>query len=235
MKSSYLQQKSTFLITTLMIVAVIGISFCYSMYLQKYLSITSFHIYKTVLQDYVIDAPLQAHLIYFFLYFFLVAGFLPAGALLNLIGGFLFSTPTALFLANSAATLGACCNLLMVRYFLQQYVHKKYQAQLAAFNKAYHHNHVYYLLSVRIAGIFPFPVVNTLTGLTSVSLWTYCWTTCLGILPGQTLFIIMGKQLGAIHHISDILTPQLFIIFLLLAALFLLPTYYKTLQIYDCD
>lgn len=227
MKSHSLTINRTSLITFIIAITISASILCYFFYLQHYLTVAHFHDYKKYITVYVALHPIQSIIMYFFLYLFLVIGFLPAGALLNLVGGFLFDTPAALICANSAATLGACVNLMMVRYLLHTYLKNKYRNQLDAFMQAYHKNHIYYLLSVRFTSLFPFPLVNTLTGLTNVSLRTYFWTTCVGILPGQALFIVMGKQLGAIHHLSDIMTPQLFLSFLFFGLLLLLPTFYK--------
>lgn len=50
------------------------------------------------------------------------------------------------------------------------------------------------LLFVRLLPIFSFNLINYLAGLTSISLWTFIWTTAVGMLPMTVLMSLMGHS-----------------------------------------
>ena len=160
-------------------------------------------------------------------FFILVAGFFPAAALLNLLGGFLFGVFEGFVIGMIASTAGSIINFLSVRYIIGKPLQKKYSTIFKKFNTAFEKNGVSYLLSVRLAAIFPFPLMNMLLGLTRASLWDYTWTTVVGIFPGSLLFVFMGKQLGTINSLGDIFTWPILGGFLLLALVALLPALRK--------
>lgn len=195
--------------------------------IRHHLTLTTIKLYRDWFLTYAHAHPVKSRALYASAYFALVSCFFPAGAILNLLGGFLFGSIEGVIYANIAATLGSILNFFIVRYIIAEPLHKKYAVALKSFNAAFKKNGVNYLLSVRLMAIFPFPFSNTLIGLTNVPLKTYIWTTMLGILPGQALFVFMGKQLGTITSIGQILTPQVWTVFFALAGCALLPTLLK--------
>ena len=78
--------------------------------------------------------------------------------------------------------------------------------------------------------IIPFFMINLVAGLTPISLWTYGWTTAIGITPGSFVFAFAGQQLGNISSARDVFTIQIMIAFALLALLALVPTIIKYVQ-----
>lgn len=50
------------------------------------------------------------------------------------------------------------------------------------------------LLFVRLIPIFSFNLINYLAGLTKIPLWTFLWTTALGMLPMTVLMTMMGHK-----------------------------------------
>ena len=198
---------------------------------REYISLESITFYRTTLRAYTVAYPLLSRTVYGLAYFILVVSFLPVGAILNLLGGFLFGTIQGVMLTNIAATTGALLNLLTIRYLIGKPLHKKYGSQLKKFNTAFKKNGISYLLFVRLAAIFPFPIINTLIGLTNIRISTYLWTTSLGILPGSSLLVFMGKQLGTINSLGEIFTWPVLGAFLLLACLALVPVFVRTHEV----
>jgi uncharacterized membrane protein YdjX (TVP38/TMEM64 family) len=131
---------------------------------------------------------------------------------------------------NVGATLGATFAFLFSRYILGRAIQAKYGAQLEKFNRELDENGHLYLLTVRFIPVFPFFLINILSGLTKIPLWTYVWTTSAGILPGSLVYTFAGSQLGTINSIGDLLTGRILVAFLLLAALTLTPLVLKKLR-----
>ena len=148
---------------------------------------------------------------------------IPGAEVLTLAGGFVFGTLPATVYVNVGATTGAALAFLAARHLLGKQLQEKYPNQLSAFNKEMEKNGPRYLLFVRLIPLFPFFLINFLSGLTTVRLRTFVWTTALGIIPGSAVFAYTGRQLGSINAPSDILSGRVLIAFAALAALALIP------------
>jgi len=55
-----------------------------------------------------------------------------------------------------------------------------------------HGGHLY-LLTLRLMPVFPFFLINILTGLINIPLRTFIWTTSLGIIPGSLVYAFAGS------------------------------------------
>lgn len=55
-----------------------------------------------------------------------------------------------------------------------------------------------YLLFLRLAPVFPFALVNIIPALLHVRLWTFVWTTIIGITPMTFVYTNLGETLGSI-------------------------------------
>ena len=94
---------------------------------------------------------------------------------------------------------------------------------MAQFNKAMKLYGKNYLLVIRFVAVIPFFLVNILVGLTNLSLWTFIWTTAIGILPGSLVYTFAGQQLNEIESLRDIFSFNILLAFFFLALLALLP------------
>ena len=148
---------------------------------------------------------------------------IPGAAVLTLAGGFVFGTLLATVYVNVGATAGAILAFLTARYLLGNRLQEKYREQLASFNREMLRNGSKYLLTLRLIPLFPFFLINFLSGLTSVPLATFAWTTALGIIPGTAVFAYAGRQIGSINALSEILSGRVLIAFTVLAAFALFP------------
>jgi len=156
-----------------------------------------------------------------------VAFFLPVAMVLTLASGFLFGFPWGILYANIGGTLGSIISFLMVRYLFGESLQVRYAARLAGFNQAMHEQGSLYLLFIHFIFVIPFFMINTLAGLTRVSLWTFIWTTSLGILPGQFVYTFTGQQLSDINSIQDIFSGGVLVALCLLAFLGMVPMLIK--------
>jgi uncharacterized membrane protein YdjX (TVP38/TMEM64 family) len=152
---------------------------------------------------------------------------LPGAIILTLAGGFLFGVAAGTFYVNIGATMGAILAFLSARYLLGDRLQEKYAKQLETFNREMDRNGTSYLLTLRLIPVFPFFLINFLSGLTKIRLWTFLWTTWLGIIPGTVVFAFAGQQLGSISSPADILSKNVIIAFLVLALFTLVPVILK--------
>ena len=169
------------------------------------------------------DHPLVSALSFIASYV-LVAGLsIPGAALLTMAGGVVFGTIVAAVYVNIGATLGATLAFLVARYLAGEWVQAKYGDKLEGFNRELDRNASSYLLGLRLAPVFPFFLINILSGLTRVHLGTFVWTTSLGIIPGSLLYSYAGRQLGSINSAQQVFSGPVIIAFSGLALFALLP------------
>lgn len=189
----------------------------------QYVSLDTVHTKRMWLEQFVMGHYEWAVCIYLIWYVVTVTLALPFTALSTVVGGFFFGTIPAVIYTNIGATVGAALFFLLVRYLWRDVVQERYQHRLAWFNAQVKQNGAYYLMSMRFLAFIPFFVENLLAGLSDVSLWTFVWTTSLGIIPGSIVYAFAGKQLTTIHSLHDIWSFNILLAFTLLAIIALVP------------
>ena len=152
---------------------------------------------------------------------------LPGAVILTLAGGFLFGAVLATLFVNIGATTGATLAFLTARYLLRDTVEQKFGKWLGPFQNGFAKNAFSYLLTLRLIPLFPFFVVNLVSGLTRVNVGTYVVATAVGIIPGSFVYAYAGRQLGSINSLKEIASPNVVGAFVLLGLLALAPVVYK--------
>jgi uncharacterized membrane protein YdjX (TVP38/TMEM64 family) len=164
----------------------------------------------------------------FVLAYVAVTGFsLPGAVILTLAGGFLFGFVWGTLFVNLGATTGATLAFLSSRYLLRDWVERKFGKWLGPVQQGFTNNAFSYLLTLRLIPLFPFFVVNLVSGLTRMNVGTYMVATSLGIIPGSFVYAYAGQQLGTINSLIDIASPGVIGAFVLLGLLALVPSLYK--------
>jgi len=151
----------------------------------------------------------------------------PGAAILTLTGGFLFGTVLGTVYVNVGATTGATLAFLTARYLLRDWVERKFGDRLEPIQAGFAKNAFSYLLTLRLIPIFPFFLVNLVSGLTRVNLGAYVVATALGIIPGTFVYAYAGRQLGTINSLKEIASPNVLLAFTLLGLLALVPVLYR--------
>jgi uncharacterized membrane protein YdjX (TVP38/TMEM64 family) len=174
------------------------------------------------LRETVYGHYLLAVFVYTVGYAFAVAVSVPGDIALSIAGGYLFGTLLGALYINIGATAGALCSFLFSRYLAGDWLQGRFSHHLQKFNREVEARGYLYLLIVRLIPLFPFVLVNLLSGLTRVPLRTYLWTTSLGIIPVSLIYAYAGSQLGNINSTRDLFTGREMAALLLLVALALL-------------
>lgn len=191
--------------------------------LRNYFTLEKLQLEGAYLQAMVDSHYAQSVMVFIFVYFCATLLFLPFVAVLTLAGGFLFGTFLGAVYTNVGATIGSMCAFIFARHFLGSVVQERFKTQLIRFNRAMQEGQTSYLLAIHFIAIIPFPLVNLLAALTRVPLWTFVWTTSVGIFPGSLIYSFAGRQLATIHHLKDIFSLKIMLAFIMLAALAFLP------------
>jgi uncharacterized membrane protein YdjX (TVP38/TMEM64 family) len=177
------------------------------------------------------EANYTTAVVLFILLYVAVAGLsLPGATILTLAGGFIFGAGPATLCVNIGATTGATLAFLAARYVLRDWVEERFGRWLDPLQQGFAKNAFNYLLTLRLIPLFPFFVVNLVSGLTRVPVGTYVAATALGIIPGSFVYAYAGRQLGTINSLKEIASPQVLGAFVLLGAFALSPILYQKLS-----
>ncbi len=169
----------------------------------------------SLLQAYRAE-PIKTVAVFFAVYVAMAALSLPGAAILTLAGGAIFGLGVGLVVVSFASSLGALLAFLAARYLLADTVQARFGKKLAPVNEGVQRDGTFYLLTLRLAPVFPFFLVNLLMGLTPIAAARFYVVSQLGMLAGTFVFVNAGTQLAAIRTPSDVLSPGLWGSFLLL-------------------
>ena len=190
---------------------------------SDYVGLTKLKEQGETLQLFVTHHYIAAVVSFIALYIAVVILSLPVSGIMTMAGGFLFGTASGLVYSNIGATTGALCSFLLVRYLIGQWLQVRYKESLVRFNRAFEQHGTLFLLFIHFVAVVPFFMINFLASMTHVSLFTFAWTTSLGIIPAGLVYAFAGEQLATIDTIRDIFSVNLLVAFVLLTLLAVLP------------
>jgi uncharacterized membrane protein YdjX (TVP38/TMEM64 family) len=208
-------------------VILAGLIVGYAMGWHRYLSLEYLATSGDALKAWVAANPVLAPLAFFFVYVFAVAFSFPAASVLTVFAGFLFGWLLAGVLVALAATAGATLLFLAARSAFGNMLRKRVSGRAAKLAEGFEKDAFGYLLALRLAPVFPFFVVNIAPALFKVRLRTYVAATFVGILPGTFAYAWLGQGVDSVlaaaratgreASLSDLVTPEITLAFLLLA------------------
>jgi len=216
-----------------LLVLLVGLGLFFAFDLHSYLSQDALAEHQEWLKGQIATYGLLANLIFIAVYAVATAFSVPGGALLTIVGGFLFGTVAAAVSVILGATIGATCLFLAARYALFDVLHAKAGPALLKMEQGFKENAFNYLLVLRLVPLFPFWLVNLVPALLGVPLKTYVIATAIGIIPGTFVYASVGNGAGEILaaggelDLSVIFQPHVLIPILGLAVLALIPVFYK--------
>ena len=202
--------------TILVVIIAALIASFFILDLNQYLTLESLKSNQQDLAQYINANWLVAFIGYLVIYAVATALSVPGAAILTLGAGALFGFGWGLLLASFASSIGATLAFLASRFLLRDWVKNTFSKKLESIDKGIEKDGAFYLLSLRLVPIFPFFIINLVMGVTSIKTWTYYWVSQLGMLIGTAVFVNAGTQLVEINQLSDILSSDLILSFVLL-------------------
>jgi pyruvate/2-oxoglutarate dehydrogenase complex dihydrolipoamide dehydrogenase (E3) component/uncharacterized membrane protein YdjX (TVP38/TMEM64 family) len=188
----------------------------YALDLGQYLNLQYLKNSQQHFRDYYSAFPVQAIALYFAIYVLVTGLSLPGATIVTLAGGALFGLVTGTLIVSFASAIGATLAFLMSRHLLREPVKRRFRKQFDALDEGVRRDGVFYLITLRLVPVFPFFVVNLLMGLTAMRIWTYYWTSQLGMFAGTVVYVNAGTQLGKINSLGDIASPGILLSFAIL-------------------
>lgn len=204
--------------------------------LTKYLSFVEIKERREELMNWLAYYPVLMPLAFIAIYIVTITLSLPGGALLSVVGGFLFGVPLGTIYVLVGATIGATLIFLAARTAFGDLLKKRAGPFLAKLKRGFDRNPASYLLFLRLVPLFPFWLINLAPAFFNVRTRTYVWTTFVGIIPGAYVFTQTGKGLGAIFDsgssfsFESVFNLEMKIALVVIALFILLPIFIKRVR-----
>jgi pyruvate/2-oxoglutarate dehydrogenase complex dihydrolipoamide dehydrogenase (E3) component/uncharacterized membrane protein YdjX (TVP38/TMEM64 family) len=199
----------------LIAVGVVVLGF-FALGLDDYLTLDQLKASQTRFAELLALYPALVPAAYFVIYVLVTALSLPGAAIMTLAGGALFGLWQGLLLVSFASSIGATLAFLVARFLLRDTVEQRFGERLKAIDRGIERDGAFYLFTLRLVPIFPFFIINLVMGLTRLRIWTFYWISQVGMLAGTAVYVNAGTQLAAIEQMSDILSLELLLSFVLL-------------------
>ena len=105
------------------------------------------------------------------------------------------------------------------------------------FQLGFKENEFSYLLVLRLLPVFPFFLINIVSGLLNIRIVIFILATFLGIIPGTFVYAFFGSNLSSLLELGDefnlnsiLMNTQIVLSLLALAFLVILPVFVKFLK-----
>ena len=184
--------------------------------LDQFLSFENIKKSQNSLQSLINENYLFYYVIFFIVYIVITTFALPFAAIKTIIAGALFGLIPGVLLTSFASSIGSTLCFLMSRFVLRNYVENKYRKYVEKVNSGIIKDGIFYLFFLRLSPIFPFFIINLIFGLTKMKAITFYIVSQIGMLIGTVVFVNAGVQLAKINSISDILSFEIIIAFMLI-------------------
>jgi uncharacterized membrane protein YdjX (TVP38/TMEM64 family) len=166
--------------------------------LHRYATVQAIMEHRGVLTGFVSDHFALAALAFVATYIVLVSLSFPGASLMTVVGGFLFGIVLGSLLAILAATVGATLVFLVARSSVGRGLARRAGPLVSRFAQGVRDNAFYVLLTLRLAPVFPFWLVNLAPALIGVRLRDHILSTAIGIIPGTIAFSAIGAGLDSV-------------------------------------
>jgi uncharacterized membrane protein YdjX (TVP38/TMEM64 family) len=180
-------------------------------------------------EQYVHEHPALAGLCFIVIHTISVILIIPASTLLTLIAGFLFPLPLAVAYTCFAETLGAVIFFFIMRTAFFQFLSHRKKEYFIHLRESFQRYEISYLLFLRFSHLLPFWIINLLSAVFRVNIYTFIWTTLVGVIPLSVVLAQAGDGLSTFFRSENafsfaaIFNTQIKISLLILALISLLP------------
>ena len=160
--------------------------------------------------------PFLVGAVFFAVYVAVTGLSLPGAVVLTLVAGAIFGLGWGTVIVSFASTLGATLAFLLARYLARDAVRRRFAGALDRIDGGVRRDGAFYLFTLRLVPVFPFFIINLAMGLTSMRVLVFALVSQAGMLAGTLVYVNAGTQLGELESLAGILSPALWLSFVLL-------------------
>ncbi|MEL6922251.1 MAG: TVP38/TMEM64 family protein [Pseudomonadota bacterium] len=217
-----------------------GLVFAYAMGWHRFFTLEFLAESREAMTAYVASNYALSAAGFTVVYAIAVAFSFPAASILTIFAGFLFGWLAGGLMVAIGATAGATAIFLVARSAFGDFLKQKVGGRVKNLAEGFEKEAFSYLLILRLAPVFPFFIMNIAPALFNVPIRTYVIATLFGILPGTFAYTFLGQGVGSVLEaaeaagttpsVSDLVTPEITIAFVALAAVATIPVLIKRLR-----
>lgn len=189
-------------------------------YLNNYVSLEELAGQESRLRAAIATNPWRSFAIGFCIY--TVVALVPGTGGKAIVYGWIFGFWQAVVIVTVGLAIAAMAIFSLSRYLVRESVERRYPHFLAFINRHLEKDVAFYLVTLRVLHA-PYSIVNPAIGASRVRTWTFLWTTVVGLLPANALWVYVGMRLPSLRELADH-GPESFINLPLIGALILCAT-----------
>ena len=183
-------------------------AFAVAMGWHRQLSLETLVRHRSAVEDFVSAHRAVAILAFIAIYAAAVALSFPGAALLTTGGGMIFGTLAGGLAAVIAATLGATAIFLITKFAFGWVSGRRWAARVGPLGEklaaGFRKDAFSYLVFLRLVPLFPFWLVNLISGPAGVGLAPFVAATALGIIPGTFAYAFFGAGLDSVIAAQEV-------------------------------
>jgi uncharacterized membrane protein YdjX (TVP38/TMEM64 family) len=164
---------------------------------NRWLSLEAIVLNKGRLEAFVDANLLLALAIFCLSYVAIIALSIPGSLLMTVLGGLVFPFWIGAPAVIVSATAGATVLFLVARSSIGEALRSRGGEAVARMTAGLRTDAASYMLFLRLTPVFPFALVNLAPALVGIPLWTFVWTTFVGIMPASIAFTLAANSLDS--------------------------------------
>jgi uncharacterized membrane protein YdjX (TVP38/TMEM64 family) len=169
-------------------------------YVKNYVSIEELADQESRLRAYISHHPWYSFAVGFAIY--LALALVPGTGGKAIVYGWLFGFWQAVTIVSVGLTLAAMAIFSLSRYLFRESIESRYTIFLSLMNKHLEKEGAFYLLTLRMVHA-PFSIVNPVSGASRVRAWTFFWTTAVGLMPANAIWVYVGIRLPSLRELAE--------------------------------
>ena len=169
-------------------------------YVNSYVSLQQLVEQEYRLRNTIADKPWQSFILGFGIYTAL--SLVPGTGGKGIVYGWLFGFWQALTIVTIGLTIAAMGTFSLSRYLFRQSIERRFQNFVMLMNKHVEREGAFYLLTLRMAHA-PYSIVNPVSGASRVRSFTFFWTTVVGLLPANAIWVYVGVRLPSLEELAS--------------------------------
>ncbi|MBT8146159.1 MAG: VTT domain-containing protein [Gammaproteobacteria bacterium] len=199
----------------MVLLVTVAAMFTLAWYVNNYASLDVLIDQEQRVRQAIAANPWQSFFIGFGIYF--VLSLVPGTGGKGVVWGWLFGFWQGVVTVTIGLTIAAMLIFYLSRYLFQEAIERRYTNFLSLMNKHLEKEGAFYLLTLRMAHA-PYSIVNPVSGASRVRSWTFFWTTAIGLLPANIIWVYVGLRLPSLGELATT-GPEAFIDLPLIVAL----------------
>lgn len=116
--------------------------------------------------------------------------------------GWLFGFWQGVAIVSAGLAIAAMTIFLLSRYLFRESIERRFPHALESMNRNLRKDGAFYLVTLRLLHA-PFSIVNPVIGGSRIPVWTFFWTTVVGLAPTNSLWVYVGVRLPTLREMAE--------------------------------